>query len=61
MLVYILSRVAVLSFLFIIGTVTGVVVTFLMFLRLTGSLLAIHINLEHGLHEVHTLIAPDFL
>jgi hypothetical protein len=34
---------------------------FLTFLRLTGFLLAFHINLEHGLHEGHALIAPRLL
>ncbi len=29
---------------------------FLMFLRLTGFLLAFYISLEHGLHECHALI-----
>ncbi len=43
------------------GTVTGVVVMFLTFLRLTGFLLAFHISLEHGLHEGHALIAPRLL
>ncbi len=61
MLVYTKSRVAVPSFLFTVGTVTGVVVTFLMFLRLTGFLLAFHISLKHGLHECHVLIAPILL
>jgi hypothetical protein len=32
-----------------------------MFLRLTGFLLTFHINLEHGLHEGHDLIAPRLL
>ncbi len=54
-------RVAVPSFLFTIGTVTGVKVTFLTFLRLTSFLLAFHISLEHGLHEDHALIAPRLL
>ncbi len=61
MLVYTKSHVAVPSFLFAVGTVTGVVVTFLMFLRLTGFLLAFHISLKHGLHEGHALIAPRLL
>jgi hypothetical protein len=30
-------------------------------LRLTGFLLAFHINLKHGLHEGHALIAPKLL
>jgi hypothetical protein len=45
MLVYTKSRVAVPSFLFAVGTVTGDVVTFFTFLRLTGFLLALHISL----------------
>jgi hypothetical protein len=61
MLVYTKSHVAVPSFLFAIRTVTGVVVTFLTFLRLTGFLLIFHISLEHGLHEGHALIAPRLL
>jgi hypothetical protein len=50
MLVYTKSRVAVPSFLFAVGAVTGVVVTFLTFLRFAGFLLAFYISLEHGLH-----------
>jgi hypothetical protein len=61
MLVYAKSRVAVPSFLFAVGTVTGVVVTFLMFLRLTSFLLAFHTSLKHGLHEGHALITPRLL
>ncbi len=61
MLVYTKSPVAVPSFLFAVGTVTGVVVTFLTFLRLTGFLLAFHISLKHGLHEGCALIAPRLL
>ncbi len=34
---------------------------FLLFLRLTGFLLAFHIGLEHGLHEGHALIPPRLL
>jgi hypothetical protein len=34
---------------------------FLMFLRLTGFLLAFHISLKHGLHEGHAHIAPRLL
>jgi hypothetical protein len=60
-LVYISPRVTVPSFLFTTGTVTGVVVTFLTFLRLTGFLLAFYISLKHGLHEGHALIAPRLL
>jgi hypothetical protein len=55
------SCVAVPSFLFTVGTVTGVVVTFLTFLRLNGFLLAFHMSLKHGLHEGHALIAPRLL
>ena len=33
----------------------------LMFLRLTGFLLAFYISLEHGLHEGHALIVPRLL
>jgi hypothetical protein len=58
MLVYIKSRVAVPSFLFTIGTVTGVIVTLLALLILTSFLLAFCISLKHGLHEGHALIAP---
>ncbi len=61
MLVYTKSHVIVPSFLFIVGTVTGAVVTFLTFLRLTGFLIAFHISLKHGLHEGHGLIAPRCL
>ncbi len=61
MLVYTKSRVAVPSSLFTVRTVTGVVVTFLMLLRLTGFLLAFCISLKHGLHEGHALIAPRLL
>jgi hypothetical protein len=61
MLVYTKSRVAEPSFLFTVGTVTGVIVTFLTFCRLTGFLLDFYISLEHGLHEGHDLIAPRLL
>ncbi len=44
-----------------VGTVTGIIVTFLTFLRLTGFLLAFYISLEHGLHEGHALIVPRLL
>jgi hypothetical protein len=59
--VYTKSRVVVPSSLFTVGTVTGVIVTFLTFLRLTGFLLALYISLEHGLHEGHALITPRLL
>ncbi len=61
MLVYTKSCVAVPSSLFTVRTVTGVKVTFLMFLRLTGFLLVFCICLKHGLHEGHALIAPRLL
>jgi hypothetical protein len=61
MLVYTKSCVTIPSFLFTVRTVTGVIVTFLTFLRLTGFLQAFHISLKHGLHEGHALIAPGFL
>jgi hypothetical protein len=61
MLVYTKSLVAVPSFLFAVGTVTGVIVTFLTFLRLTGFLLAFYRSLKHGLHKGHALFAPSFL
>jgi hypothetical protein len=57
-LVYIKSRAAVPSSLFTVVTVTGVVVTYLMLLRLTGFVLAVCISLKHGLHEGHAIIAP---
>jgi hypothetical protein len=59
MLVYTESRIAVPSFLFTIGSVTGGIVAHLPFLRLTGFLLAFCISLKHGLHEGHALIAPS--
>jgi hypothetical protein len=58
MVVYTKSCVTVPSFLFTVRTVTGVIVMFLVFLRLTGFLLAFCISLKHGLHESHVLIAP---
>jgi hypothetical protein len=61
MLVYTKSCIPIPSFLFAVRTVTGVIVTFLTFLRLTGFLLAFHISLKHGLHEGHALIAPRLL
>jgi hypothetical protein len=61
MLVYTKSRVAIPSFLFTVGTVTGVIVVLLELLRLTGFLLAFHISLERGLDEGHALIAPRLL
>jgi hypothetical protein len=61
MLVYTKSRVAIPSFLFTVGTVTGVIVALLMLFRLTGFLLAFCISLEYGLHEGHALIASRLL
>jgi hypothetical protein len=61
MLVYTKFHVAVPSFLFNVRAVTGVIVTFLTFLRLTGFLLAFHISLKHGLREGHVLTAPRLL
>ncbi len=61
MLVYTKSRVALPSSLFTVGTVNGVIVMFLTFLRLTGFLLFFYISLEHGLHEGHALITPRLL
>jgi hypothetical protein len=61
MLVYTKSRVTISSSLFTVGTITGVIVAFLMLLRLTSFLLAFCISLKHGLHEGHALITPRLL
>jgi hypothetical protein len=61
MLVYIKSCVTKPSSLFIVGTVTGVIVTFLTLLRPTSFLLAFCISLKHGLHKGHARIAPRLL
>jgi hypothetical protein len=61
MLVYTKPCVAIPSFLFTVKTDTGVIVTFLMLLRLTGFLLAFCISLKDGLHEGHARIAPRLL
>ncbi len=61
MLVYTKSRVAVPSFLFTVGTVTGAVIALLALLGLTGFLLAFCISLKHGLHEGHAHITPRLL
>ena len=61
MLVYTKTRVAVPSFLFTVGTVTGVIVALLALFRLSGFLLAFCISLEHGLHKSHALIASKLL
>ncbi len=49
------------SFLFTVGTVTGVIVTFVTLLRLTSFLLAYYISFKLGLHEGHALIALRLL
>jgi hypothetical protein len=59
MLVYTKTRVAIPSFLFTVGTVTGVIIMPLALLRLTGYLLAFCINLKHVLHKNHA--PPNFL
>ena len=61
MLVYTKSHVAVPSFLFTVGTVTGAVIALLALLGLTGFLLAFCISLKHGLHEGHALFTPRLL
>jgi hypothetical protein len=61
MLVYTKSCVTLPSFLFTVGTVTGVIVMLLALLRLTSFCLAFCISLKHGLHEGHALIAPRLL
>jgi hypothetical protein len=61
MLVYTKARVAVPSFLFTVGTVTGVIVMLLCFLDLLAAFLPFCISLEHGLHEGHALITPRLL
>jgi hypothetical protein len=61
MLVYTKSCVAIPSFLFTVRTVTGVIITLLVLLRLTSFLLAFRISLEHVLHKSHALISPNFL
>ncbi len=61
MLVYTKSRVTVPSFLFTVGTVTVVIIVLLVLLRLTGFLIGLYIDLKHGLHKGHALIAPPFL
>ncbi len=58
MFAYNKSPVAVPSFLFTVGTFTGVIIVPLALLRLTNFLLALRINLKHGLHKGHALIAP---
>jgi hypothetical protein len=58
MLVYTKARVVAPSFLFTVGTVPGVIVTLLAFLRLT-SFLSLNKGLEHGLHEGHVETLAD--
>jgi hypothetical protein len=60
-LVYTKSYVAIPSFLFTVGTVTGVIITLLVLLRLTSFLLALCISLKHVLHKSHAFIAPKHL
>jgi hypothetical protein len=60
MLIYTKSHVIALSFLFTVKTATRVILMLLAFHRLT-SFLGFYISLEHGLHEGHTLIVPNFL
>jgi hypothetical protein len=52
------SHVAVPSFLFTVGIITGVTVTLLMLLRLTSFLIGLYIGLKHDLHKGHALITP---
>jgi hypothetical protein len=61
MLVYTNSCVTIPRFLVTVGTITGVIVIFLMLLRLAHFLLFFFISLKHGLHEGHALIAPRLL
>jgi hypothetical protein len=61
MLAYSKSCVVVPSFLFTVRTVTGLIVTPLVLLRLTSFLLALRIRFKHGLHEGHARIAPKLL
>jgi hypothetical protein len=61
MLVYTKSRVDVSSFLFTVGTVTGVIIAPLAFLRLTDFLLAFNTSLKHGLDKSFAFIAPKLL
>ncbi len=59
-LVYTKTCVVTPSFLFPVGTVTGVIVTLFLLLSLT-SFLSLNIGLKHDLHEGHTFIAPKLL
>jgi hypothetical protein len=60
-LVYTKSLVTILSFLFSVGAVSGVIIALLVLLRLTGFLLALCISLKHVLHKSHALIPPKLL
>ncbi len=61
MLFYTKSHVAVPSFLFTVGTVTGVIFAPLALLRHAGFLLAFCKSLQHGLHKSRALVAPKLL
>jgi hypothetical protein len=61
MLVYTKSRVAVPSFLFTVGTDTGVIVALLTLFGLTGFLLAFCISLKHVRMKAMPSLPPDFL
>ncbi len=61
MSVYTNSCVAVPSFLFTVRTFTGVIITLLAGLRLTGFLFGFCKSLGHMLHKCHALIAPKLL
>jgi hypothetical protein len=61
MLVYTKSHVPAPTFLFTVGTVTGVAIVLLALHRLTGFLIGLYIGLKHGLHKGHALIAPKLL
>jgi hypothetical protein len=58
--VYTKTCVAGPSSLFSVGTVTRVMITLLVLLRLT-SFLSLYIGLEHGLHKCHSLVTPKLL
>jgi hypothetical protein len=60
-LVYTKSHVAAPSFLFTVGTVTGVIIVLPALLRLTGFMIGFYIGLKHGLHKSHALITPILL
>jgi hypothetical protein len=60
MLVYTKTCVVAPSFLFTVGSTTGVIVTLLALPGLT-RFLSLYMGHEHSLHEGHTLIAPKLL